>query len=84
MTCSFRFYTILAFLKNGILQIARRALVCKSGEFGFGYLLNTDNSKPCIISKHHGSNISHLKYVTVAKHWCFFMQEYKHRDSTDD
>ena len=44
-TCSFRFCIILAFLKNGILQITRRVNDCKSGEFGS----NTETSKPCII-----------------------------------
>ena len=43
MTCSFRFRTILAFLKNGILQITRRVLGCKSGEFWFGYLIKQKN-----------------------------------------
>ena len=43
MTCSFRFYTILVFIKNGSLQITRRVLGCKSREFGFGYLINHRN-----------------------------------------
>ena len=43
MTCSIRFCTILAFLKNGILQITQRVLGCKSGEFGFGYLIRHRN-----------------------------------------
>ena len=31
------------FLKNGILQITRRVLGCKSGESGFGYLIKHKN-----------------------------------------
>ena len=34
-----RFCTVLAFLENGIFQITRRVLGCKSGEFGFVYLI---------------------------------------------
>ena len=33
----------LGFSKNGILKIARRALGCKSGEFGFGYHIKHRN-----------------------------------------
>ena len=36
-TCSFRFCTVLAFLKNAILQITRRVLDCKSGESELEY-----------------------------------------------
>ena len=42
-SCSFRCYTVLAFLKNGNLQITRRVLGCKSGEFGFGYFIKHRN-----------------------------------------
>ena len=33
LTCSFRFCTILAFVKNAILQITWQVLGCKSAEF---------------------------------------------------
>ena len=32
-----------SFLKNGILQITRRVLGCKSEEFGLGYLIKHKN-----------------------------------------
>ena len=43
MTCPFRFCTILAFLKNGILQITRGVSGCKSGKLGFGYIIKHRN-----------------------------------------
>ena len=52
MTCFFRFSTILAFLKNGILQITRLYWAVNLESLGLDTLSNTDTSKPCISSKH--------------------------------
>ena len=43
LTCSFRFCTILAFLKNGNLQITRLVLGCKSKELELGYFIKYRN-----------------------------------------
>ena len=70
MTCSFRFCTILAFLKNGILQIARRLLGYESD---LDTLSKTETSKPCIISKNglvfHKVNILLSKIIK----WTFIL-----------
>ena len=49
-SCSQKYDLFLSFLhnygfskKDGILQITRRVLRCKSGEFGFGYLIKYRN-----------------------------------------
>ena len=52
MTCSFRFCTVMAFLKNGICKLHDEYWVVNLESLGLDTLTNTETSKPCVISRH--------------------------------